>query len=93
MSQACCSPTPSRDISYRRVLWIALFANAAMFFVELAAAVFSGSSALAADAADFLAGFVPTMAVCAALTALGAVAGLWVPRRPRVSVGAQGCRA
>ena len=46
-----------------------------------------------ADAADFLAGFVPTMAVCAALTALGAVAGLWVPRRPRVSVGAQGCRA
>ena len=46
-----------------------------------------------ADAADFLAGFVPTMAVCAALTAAGAVAGVWVPRRPRVSVGAQGCRA
>ncbi len=55
MSAACCpTPTPPTDLSYRRVLWIALFANAIMFVVELAAAVFSGSSALAADAADFL---------------------------------------
>jgi Co/Zn/Cd efflux system component len=36
------------------VLWIALVANAAMFGVELIASIFSGSTALAADAADFL---------------------------------------
>ena len=56
MSDACCHvpPPPRNDLSYRRALWIALFANAAMFGVELVASVFSGSSALAADAADFL---------------------------------------
>lgn len=45
---------PGNDLSYRRVLWIALAANAAMFGVELVASVYSGSTALAADAADFL---------------------------------------
>ena len=56
MSDACCHvPPPPRDNrSYRRVLWIALFANLAMFGVELVASVYSGSTALAADAADFL---------------------------------------
>ena len=56
MSEHCCHvPPPPRDnLSYRRVLWIALFANLAMFGVELVASVFSGSTALAADAADFL---------------------------------------
>jgi Co/Zn/Cd efflux system component len=55
MSDACCHvPPPSQDPAYRRVLWIALFANLAMFGVELVASVFSGSTALAADAADFL---------------------------------------
>jgi Co/Zn/Cd efflux system component len=55
MSKACCDvPPPPKGISYRRVLWIALAANAVMFFVEFAASAFSGSSALAADAADFL---------------------------------------
>jgi Co/Zn/Cd efflux system component len=51
----CHVPTAShQNLSYRRVLWIALIANAAMFALELVASVFSGSSALAADAADFL---------------------------------------
>lgn len=36
------------------MLVIALAANVVMFCVEVAASVFSGSSALAADAADFL---------------------------------------
>ena len=56
MSDACCNvpPPPRNDISYRRVLWIALVANAAMFGIELVASIFSGSSALAADAGDFL---------------------------------------
>ena len=54
MSDACCPPPPSSDPSYRKVLWIALVANLAMFAVELLASIWSGSTALAADAADFL---------------------------------------
>ena len=56
MSEHCCHvpPPPRNDLSYRRVLWIALLANVAMFGVELVASVLSGSTALAADAADFL---------------------------------------
>lgn len=77
MSHACCpTPTPSRDISYRRVLWIALFANVAMFLVEVVAAAWSGSSALAADAADFL-GDSANYALSLGAIAVG---GLWVSR-------------
>jgi Co/Zn/Cd efflux system component len=77
MSDHCCQvPQAPRGESYRRVLWIALVANAAMFFVEIAAAAFSGSSALAADAVDFL-GDSANYAL-----SLGAIAagGLWVSR-------------
>lgn len=38
---------------YRRVLWLALIANAAMFAVEIIGGVQSGSTALLADAVDF----------------------------------------
>lgn len=77
MSQACCNvPAPPQDASYRRVLWIALAANAAMFFVELAASIWSGSSALAADAADFL-GDSANYALSLGAIALG---GAWVSR-------------
>ena len=38
---------------YRRVLWIALIVNAAMFFVEVGAGYRSGSVSLLADAIDF----------------------------------------
>jgi len=38
---------------YRRVLWLALGANAAMFVVEIIGGVQSGSTALLADAVDF----------------------------------------
>jgi len=58
------------------VLWIALFANAVMFVIELAAAAFSGSSALAADAADFL-GDSANYALSLGALALG---GAWVSR-------------
>ena len=71
MSDGCCN-----GISYRRVLWIALFANAIMFVVEVAAAVLSGSSALAADAADFL-GDSANYALSLGAIALG---GAWVSR-------------
>lgn len=71
MSHACCN-----RISYRRVLWIALVANVVMFLVEVAAAVFSGSSALAADAADFL-GDSANYALSLGALAIG---GAWISR-------------
>src|SRR5688572_240755 len=78
MSDACCHvpPPPRNDQPYRRVLWIALFANLAMFGIELVASVFSGSTALAADAADFL-GDSANYAL-----SLGAIAagGAWLSR-------------
>ncbi len=59
-----------------RALWIALAANAAMFLVELVAALRSGSSALAADAVDFLADAGNYGASLAAIAAGGA----WLSR-------------
>lgn len=57
MSAHCCesSATPQRPVPprYRRVLWIALIVNLAMFGVELAAGWGAGSAALLADAVDF----------------------------------------
>ncbi|MDW8468945.1 MAG: cation transporter [Burkholderiales bacterium] len=78
MSDACCDvPDPGASgRHYRRILWIALLANATMFFVELAASLHSGSSALAADAVDFLGDAGNYGASLAALAAGGA----WVSR-------------
>ena len=73
MSDACCT---GKEISYPRVLWIALVANAAMFLVEVVAAAWSGSSALAADAADFL-GDSANYALSLGAIALG---GVWISR-------------
>ncbi|MFN3437596.1 MAG: cation transporter [Acidovorax sp.] len=42
------------DPRYRRILWMALIVNAAMFAVEVGAGVQSGSASLLADAIDFL---------------------------------------
>ncbi|WP_380871500.1 cobalt transporter [Sphingomonas sp. DBB INV C78] len=44
----------NNDPRWRRVLWIALAVNAAMFVAELAAGIAGGSKALQADALDFL---------------------------------------
>lgn len=77
MSASCCKPPPrSTGISYRRVLWVALFANVAMFVVEVIASLSSGSSALAADAGDFL-GDSANYALSLGALALG---GAWVSR-------------
>jgi Co/Zn/Cd efflux system component len=53
---ACCAPKISQLASpaYRRVLWIALIVNAAMFVIEVGAGVAAGSVSLQADALDFL---------------------------------------
>jgi Co/Zn/Cd efflux system component len=54
MSDRCCPPPrPSVDPNYRRVLWIALILNVAMFVVEVAGGLQSGSVSLLADAIDF----------------------------------------
>jgi Co/Zn/Cd efflux system component len=59
MSAQCCehdTPKPGAIVNlarYRKILWIALVVNAAMFFVEIGASLQSGSLALLADAVDF----------------------------------------
>ena len=54
---ACgCSGSPKFDgvdPTYKRVLWVVIFINAAMFFVEMSAGKLAGSQALQADALDF----------------------------------------
>ena len=52
-ASACSSAKPPVDPRYRRILWIALAVNAAMFFVELAGGWRAGSVSLLADAVDF----------------------------------------
>ena len=44
---------PAADPRYRRILWVALALNLAMFVVELTAGLASGSVSLLADAIDF----------------------------------------
>jgi Co/Zn/Cd efflux system component len=58
---------------YRRVLWIALFANALMFLVEIAAGVSAGSVSLLADAIDFF-GDAANYGLSVAVLAMGAAA-------------------
>ena len=58
MADQCCAgksgKTALNDPRWRRVLWIALIINAAMFGVEIVAGVAADSRALQADALDFL---------------------------------------
>jgi Co/Zn/Cd efflux system component len=69
MSDRCSASPPAPDGphgAYRRVLWVALLVNAAMFAVEVAGSVASSSVSLLADAADFLgdaANYALTLAV------------------------------
>ncbi|MES2721332.1 MAG: cation diffusion facilitator family transporter [Pseudomonadota bacterium] len=51
---SCASDKPVVDARYRRVLIAALLVNLAMFVVEIMAGSAAGSSALLADALDFL---------------------------------------
>jgi Co/Zn/Cd efflux system component len=60
MANCCCDPQtlrpdPHRGNSrYRRILWVVLGINAAMFLVEIGAGFAAGSTSLQADALDFL---------------------------------------
>jgi len=52
-----CSGNPKFDgvdPTYKRILWVVIFINAAMFVVEMSAGKLAGSQALQADALDFL---------------------------------------
>lgn len=53
-SCASAKPDPSNDPRWRRMLWIALAINLAMFVGEIVAGIASGSRSLQADALDFL---------------------------------------
>lgn len=87
MSEHCRpAPPPGADPRYRRILWIALAVNAAMFLVELAASATSGSAALAADAVDF-AGDAANYGLSLAAIAAG---GLWSSRAALVKGLAMG---
>jgi Co/Zn/Cd efflux system component len=57
---------------YRRVLWIALAANAVMFAVEIATGLKSGSVSLLADSIDFF-GDAANCAVTLAVLSMGAL--------------------
>jgi len=52
-SGGCSADKPPVDPRYRRVLWLALIVNAAMFGVELIGGWAAGSVSLLADAVDF----------------------------------------
>jgi Co/Zn/Cd efflux system component len=52
-SGVCSAEKPPVDPKYRRVLWIALLVNAAMFVLELGSGWRAGSVSLLADAVDF----------------------------------------
>jgi Co/Zn/Cd efflux system component len=54
MGQACCSVSAVHTRQRRRVLWLVLGINAAMFAVELLAGILAGSVALQADSLDML---------------------------------------
>jgi Co/Zn/Cd efflux system component len=67
-----CRDRAASDARFRRVLWIALVANAAMFFVEAGASLRAESTALLADAIDFL-GDAANYAVSLAALAMSVV--------------------
>ncbi len=61
MNECCCAPPPlhlgdnkKRNDAYRRVLWMVLLINGAMFGLEIAAGLAAGSASLQADSLDFL---------------------------------------
>jgi cation diffusion facilitator family transporter len=58
MAEGCCGCAATfdgRSVAYRRVLWVIIASNAAMFVVEVTAGYLARSQALQADALDFLA--------------------------------------
>lgn len=65
-------PGSASDPRYRRILWVALIVNAAMFLIEIASGLSSGSVSLLADAIDFL-GDAANYGVTLAVLSMGLV--------------------
>ena len=82
MAGSCCNPNPTIDAHnassprYRKILWLALAINLAMFGVEIGAGITSGSVSLLADAIDFF-GDAANYGVTLAVLSMGA---LWRTR-------------
>lgn len=78
MSAHCCDHDPQPSAAqansprYRRILWVALAVNLAMFGVEIGAGLQSGSVSLLADAIDFF-GDAANYAVTLAVLSMGLV--------------------
>lgn len=85
----CHSPSPTRDPRYRRALWVALFLNATMFLVELAAGAHAGSVSLWADAIDF-AGDAANYGLSLAVLGMGVAARARAAQVKALSMGAFG---
>jgi Co/Zn/Cd efflux system component len=58
VTEHCCYPCheepPNDNNAYRRILWVVLAVNAAMFAVEIGTGLVAGSASLQADSLDFL---------------------------------------
>lgn len=74
------------DVLFRRVLWIALAANAAMFAVEVAAGWLANSVSLEADALDFF-GDAASYAITLMVLPLGALARTRAAQAKAASMG------
>ncbi|MEK1908072.1 MAG: cation transporter [Pseudomonas sp.] len=75
MGAHCCNHGPTeqdlnRSRRYRKILWIALLVNAAMFAVEIGAGLRAGSVSLLADSLDFL-GDAANYAISLAVLGMG----------------------
>ncbi|HYD95454.1 MAG TPA: cation transporter [Noviherbaspirillum sp.] len=94
MSDHCCSHGCSSNSApaprYRRALWVALFVNAAMFGVEIAGGMQSGSASLLADAVDFF-GDAANYAVALAVLSMAPVWRSRAALLKGVCMGAFGC--
>lgn len=85
----CHAPHPASSPRYRRVLWAALFLNAAMFLVELAAGAQARSVSLWADAIDF-AGDAANYGLSLAVLGMGVAARARAAQVKALSMGAFG---
>jgi Co/Zn/Cd efflux system component len=87
-SDHCCDHdhSGSADPRFRKILWIALWINAAMFAVEVAGGFVSGSVSLLADAVDF-AGDAANYGLSLAVLTMGA---LWRARGALVKGSSMG---
>jgi len=86
-SGGCSSGKPPADARYRRILWVALVINAAMFGVEMVSGFHADSVSLIADAVDFL-GDAANYGI--SLLVLG-LAPIWRPRTALFKGMTMGC--